>query len=80
METAELRYQEMLKSGLTPQQARAVLPESTKTELIMYASLPEWLHIFKMRCAKAADPEVRRIMVPLREQFKTEYPEMWEGE
>ena len=80
METAELRYQQMLKNGLTPQQARAVLPESTKTELIVYASLPEWRHIFRMRCAKAADPEARRVMLPLREQFQAEYPEMWEGE
>ena len=46
----------------------------------MYASLAEWLHIFKMRCDRAADPEVRRIMVPLREQFRAEYPEMREGE
>ena len=80
METAELIYQQMLKGGLAPQQARAVLPESTKTEIIVYASLPEWKHIFAMRCDKAADPEMRRIMIPLREQFKTEYPEMWEGE
>lgn len=78
MDTAELIYQQMLKGGMAPQQARAVLPESTKTEIIVYASLPEWKHIFKMRCAKAADPEMRIIMVPLREQFKTEYPEMWE--
>ena len=80
METAELIYQQMLKGGLAPQQARAVLPESTKTELIVYASLPEWKHIFAMRCAKAADPEMRRIMVPLREQFRAEYPEMWGGD
>ena len=66
--------------GLSPQQARGVLSADTKTELIIYASLPEWLHIFKMRCDKAADPEMRRIMVPLREQFRAEYPEMWEGE
>ena len=66
--------------GLSPQQARGVLPNDTKTELIIYASLPEWLHIFKMRCDRAADPEMRRIMIPLREQFKSEYPEMWEGE
>ena len=66
--------------GLSPQQARGVLSADTKTELIIYASLPEWKHIFAMRCAKAADPEMRRIMVPLREQFETEYPEMWEGE
>lgn len=78
METAELRYQQMLKNGLAPQQSRAVLPESTKTEMIIYASLPEWRHIFKMRCGAGADPEIRRIMIPLREQFKTEYPEMWE--
>lgn len=65
--------------GLSPQQARGILPNDTKTELIIYASLPEWRHIFKMRCDKAADPETRRIMVPLREQFKAEYPEIWEG-
>ena len=64
--------------GLSPQQARGVLSNDTKTELIIYASLPEWRHIFAMRCAKAADPEARRIMVPLREQFRAEYPEMWE--
>ena len=72
-------YTKLLKCGLSPQQARGVLPNDTKTELIMYASLPEWRHIFQLRCAKAADPEMRRIMVPLREQFKAEYPEMWEG-
>lgn len=66
--------------GLSPQQARGVLPNDTKTELIVYASLPEWRHIFKMRCDKAADPEMRRIMIPLREQFRAEYPDMWEGE
>lgn len=65
--------------GCAPQQASGALNHDVKTELIIYASLPEWKHIFAMRCAKAADPEIRRIMVPLREQFETEYPEMWEG-
>lgn len=64
--------------GLSPQQARGALIHDVKTELIMYASLPEWKHIFAMRCGKAADPEMRRIMIPLREDFKREYPEMWE--
>jgi len=73
-------YKTLCTWGLSPQEARGVLPNDTKTELIMYASLPEWRHIFAMRCAKAADPEMRRIMVPLREQFQAEYPEMWEGE
>ena len=64
--------------GLSPQQARGALIHDVKTELIMYASLPEWRHIFRMRCDRAADPAARRIMVPLREQFRAEYPEMWE--
>lgn len=72
-------YHHLLKrGGVPPQSARGVLPNDAKTELIIYASLPEWRHIFAMRCAKAADPEIRRIMVPLREQFEAEYPEMWE--
>ena len=80
MEIMERTYQALMAEGLSPQAARGVLPNDTKTELIMYASLPEWLHIFAMRCDKAADPEMRRITIPLREQFRTEYPEMWEGE
>ena len=76
---SEGMYQVRRENGLSPQQARGGLIHDVKTELIMHASLPEWLHIFKMRCAKAADPEIRRIMVPLREQFLAEYPEMWEG-
>lgn len=71
-------YKTRLDAGLSPQQARGALIADTKTELIMYADLPEWKHIFKMRCDRAADPEMRRIMLPLREQFETEYPEMWE--
>lgn len=77
--TSEAMYRARLKSRLLPQQARGALIHDIKTELIIYASLPEWLNIFKMRCAKAADPEMRRIMLPLREQFREEYPEMWEG-
>ena len=76
---SEAMYRARLKSWLLPQQARGALIHDIKTELIIYASLPEWLNIFKMRCAKAADPEMRRIMLPLREQFCEEYPEMWEG-
>ena len=79
-ETSEMMYRARIAKGLSPQQARGALPNDTKTELIMYASLPEWKHIFKLRCAKAADPEARRVMLPLREQFRAEYPEMWEGE
>ena len=79
-DSSERRYLARRGVGLSPQQARGALINDAKTELIVYASLPEWRHIFDQRCAKAADPEMRRIMIPLREQFRAEYPEMWEGE
>lgn len=75
MSSCENRYREFLKSGLKPQQARAVLPNSTKTELICYASLPQWRHMFNLRCSPAADPEMLRVMIQLREQFEQQYPE-----
>ena len=75
---SEHKYRRLLKCGLKPQQARAVLPNSTKTELIAYASLPQWKHIFKLRCSPAADPEMIRIMRPLRAQFIEKYPEVWQ--
>ena len=78
--SSEAMYKSRRNAGLAPQQARGALIHDVKTELIIYANLPEWLHIFKMRCGAGADPEARRIMVPLREQFQAEYPEMWEGE
>lgn len=78
--SSEAMYKSRRNAGLAPQQARGALIHDVKTELIIYASLPEWLHIFAMRCAKAADPEARRVMLPLREQFLAEYPEMWEVE
>lgn len=78
MYASEDKYRHLLKRGLKPQQARAVLPNSTKTEVICYASLPQWLHIFNLRCSPAADSEMRRVMIPLREEFKEKYPEAFE--
>jgi thymidylate synthase (FAD) len=76
---AEGHYRTFLKRGLKPQQARAVLPNSTKTELIIYASLPQWKHIFSLRCSPAADPEMLRVMRPLREEFMQRYAEAFTG-
>lgn len=78
MDSAEQGYKVLMKNGLKPQQARAVLPNSTKTELIAYASLPQWKHVFRLRCSPAADPEMRRVMLPLEQDFKAKYPEAFE--
>ncbi|NIP53526.1 MAG: FAD-dependent thymidylate synthase, partial [candidate division Zixibacteria bacterium] len=69
--TSEQLYLKLLKDGSSPQAARTVLPNSTKTELILYANIKQWKHIFKLRAEnKDAEPSMREIMIPLQEQFK----------
>ena len=58
----------------TPQQARAVLPNSLKTELIMTGFALDWLHFFQLRCHSTAHPQARELAIPLKEEFiKKEY-------
>lgn len=58
---AEDSYMMLLEQGLTAQEARAVLPNSLKTEVVMTANLREWRHFFKLRCAPAAHPQMREV-------------------
>ena len=60
-EEIEKKYFEMLKHGATPQEARSILPNSLKTEIVMTMNLREWRHFFKLRCDKAAHPQTREI-------------------
>lgn len=66
---AENQYSNLLLMGWTPQQARAVLPNSLKTELIMTGTIEQWEGFFKLRCAKDAHPQARELAVPLYEEF-----------
>jgi len=61
----EDRYFQLLDLGATPQEARAVLPNSLKTEVVMTANYREWRNVFKLRCANDAHPQIREIMIPL---------------
>lgn len=58
-------YFEMLSYGCSPQEARAVLPNSLKTEVIMTANLRERRHFLKLRTANAAHPQMRQLARPL---------------
>ena len=53
----------------TPQQARAVLPNSLKTELVMTGFISDWNHFFGLRCDKAAHPQAQELAIPLKEEF-----------
>lgn len=78
MEEAEDAYLCLLRLGWTPQQARSVLPNSLKTEIVMTANLREWRHIFRERTAVAAHPQMRQLMVPLLAEFKKRIPVVFE--
>lgn len=60
-EYTERAYMSMLKMGCTPQEARAVLPNSLKTEIVMTMNIREWRHFFRLRCSKAAHPQMREV-------------------
>jgi len=65
-------YEELLREGLKPQQARAALPNALKTEVVVTADLQEWKHIFNLRCAATAHPDFRRLAILLRDRFAEE--------
>lgn len=71
---AEEYYKELLKRGCSPQQARSVLPNSLKTELIVTTNLREWRHILDLRCSPAAHPDMRELMIPLLDELHNKIP------
>ena len=65
----EERYLELLENGWKPQEARAVLPNSLKTELVMTGFVSDWEHFFKLRDAGSAHPQARELAHPLHMEF-----------
>ena len=58
----------------TPEQARSILPNSLKTEIVMTMNLREWRHFFKLRCSKKAHPQAREIANMILKEFKEKIP------
>ncbi len=78
MEQAEAAYMRLLKMGASPQQARSVLPNSLKTEVVMTCNFREWRHVFSLRCSKAAHPQIREVMSSLLSDLKQRIPVIFE--
>lgn len=70
LHSAEFTYLKLLEKGWKPQQARAVLPNSLKTELIMTGTLTQWEGFFKLRDAESAHPQARELAEPLHAEFR----------
>jgi thymidylate synthase (FAD) len=71
---SEMAYNKLIDLGATPQEARSVLPNSLKTEIVMTMNLREWKHFFKLRTSEAAHPQMREIAIPLLKEFQKLIP------
>lgn len=74
MTLVEETYNKLILLGASAQEARSVLPNSLKTEIVVTMNLREWLHFFELRTTKAAHPQMREIAIPLLKEFKRKLP------
>ena len=74
MKDAEKHYMKMIELGATPQIARSVLPNSTKTGITITANYREWRNFFKLRVPNTAHPQMREVTIPLLKELKRRLP------
>lgn len=75
----EKAYMQLIEVGAKPQEARSILPNSLKTEIIVTMNLREWRHFFKLRADKAAHPQMRQIALPLLKKFQEDIPVVFDN-
>jgi len=76
-EWAEEYYFKLLENGATPQEARSVLPNSLKTEIVVTMNMRELRHFLRLRTAKVAHPQIREIAIPLLNELQEKLPEIF---
>ena len=76
---AETAYFDLLNEGCSPQEARTVLPNSVKTELVMTANVREWRHFLKLRTSTAAHPQMRQLANQLLAICQLNIPALFDG-
>lgn len=66
LNNARMQYRLLINKGLKPQEARGVLPNATKTELVMTGFESDWEHFFELRCSGAAHPDAKKLADELK--------------
>ena len=74
MQNIEDNYNKLIEMKAKPQEARSILPNSLKTEIVVSMNLREWRHFFKLRTSLKAHPQMREIACGLLEEFKQKIP------
>lgn len=67
LKNADSQYRLLINKGLKPQEARQILPNTTKTELVMTGFVSDWVHFLELRCSKAAHPDAQKLANELKE-------------
>ena len=79
-EFSEKAYMELIKMGRSPQEARSVLPNSLKTEIVVTMNIREWIHFFNLRAigtTGAPHPQMKEIALRVLEVFSEALPEIF---
>ncbi len=78
MQSIENSYMSLIQLGVAPEQARSILPNSLKTEIVVTMNLREWRHFFKLRTSKRAHPQMREISIPLLKRMSAMLPPVFD--
>lgn len=76
---SEVKYRVLIAQGQRPEQARDVLNNALKTEIVVSANLREWRHIFQLRTSPKAHPQIRELMLPLLNELQELVPVIFDG-
>lgn len=79
MKNIEKHYLKLIEMGAKPEEARSVLPNSLKTEIVVTANYREWRHIFALRTSPKAHPQIREVMIPLMQELRERIPVIFEN-
>ena len=71
---SEKAYFDLLSLGVTPEEARSVLPNSLKTDIIVTENLREWRHFLRLRTSKTSHPQMRQLTIPLLKELQSKIP------
>jgi thymidylate synthase (FAD) len=71
---AEMAYLDLLALDWRPEQAREILPNSLKTEIVVKGNIRQFRHMFQLRISKKAHPQIRHLMLPLLAELQSRVP------
>ena len=77
MRKAAETYLKLLEKGASPQEARSVLPNSTKSDIVLTGNYREWRHFFWLRAADVtgpAHPQMHEVAQPLLDEVHSRIP------